>query len=226
MKIIIIGGKGTPIVIADQIYDAKQRYGMDIEVLGLALDDRTMGNEISGYPILCDIKDVYAKYKRFDDVKFVYQLYRPDVIRERTKILYDLNIPAEKWCNFIHPSAMVARSVKMGYGNVVLANCVINSNTTIGNFNTLNSGTVLEHDTVVGNNNFFAAQAMVGSMLEIGDMNFIGLNTTIKTGVRLGEGILVGQASNVTHSFERDETIFGNPAISHGATIKKANKKF
>lgn len=226
MKVVIIGGKGTAIVIADQIYDAHVRFGMDIEVIGLALDDRTMGNDICGYPILCGIKEVYEKYKNEDDVKFIYSLYRSDKIRERCKILYDLKIPAEKWYNFIHPSALVARSVKMGYGNVILANCVINSNTIIGNFNTLNSGTLLGHDIKVGNNNFFAAQVTVGSLLEIGDMNFIGLNSAIKQGVRLGEGVLVGQCSNVTRSFECDETVFGNPATSHGDTKKKEDKKF
>ena len=226
MKIVIIGGVGTAIVIADQIYDAHVRYGVDLEVLGLALDDHTMGDEISGYPILCGIHEVYDKYKEQDDVKFLFSLYRSDRIRERCQLLYSLNIPADKWFTFIHPSAMVARSVRMGYGNVVLANCVINSNTVLGNFNTLNSGTLLGHDIKVGNNNFFAAQVTVGSMLEIGDMNFIGLNSAIKQGVRLGEAILVGQASNVTHSFDHDETIFGNPATSHGTTKKKENKIF
>lgn len=225
-KVVIIGGKGTAIVIADQIYDARQRFGMDIEVLGLALDDRTMGNEINGYPILCKIKEVYEKFKDDDEVKFVYSLYRSDKIRERCKILYDLNIPADKWINFIHPSALVARSVKMGYGNIILANCVINSNVQMGNFNTLNSGALLGHDIIVGNNNFFAAQVTVGSCLEIGNMNFIGLNSAIKQGIRLGEAILVGQSSNVTKSFDHDETVFGNPASSHGATKKKENKKF
>ena len=226
MKIVIIGGVGTAIVIADQIFDAHVRFGMDIDVIGLALDDHTMGNEICGYPILCGIRELYEKFKNQDDVKFIYSLYRADKIRERCELLYSLNIPADKWCNFIHPSALVARSVKMGYGNVVLANCVINANTVIGNFNTLNSGTLLGHDIVVGNNNFFAAQVTVGSKLEIGNMNFIGLNSAIKQGVRLGEAILVGQASNVTHSFEQDETVFGNPAQSHGTTKKKANKQF
>lgn len=226
MKIVIIGGKGTAIVIADQIYDAHIRFGMDVEMIGLALDDRTMGDEVCGYPILCGIKEVYEKYKYDDDVKFIYSLYRSDRIRERCKILYDLNIPEEKWCNFIHPSAMVARSVRMGYGNVILANCVINANTVIGNFNTLNSGTLLGHDIRVGNNNFFAAQVTIGSQLEIGDMNFFGLNSAVKQGVRIGEAVLVGQASNVTKSFDKDETVFGNPAVSHGETKKKENKVF
>lgn len=92
-KIIIIGGRGTAIVIADQICDARKRFNASIEVLGLALDDLSGGDSISGYQILCGIKDLYQKYGIYDDVKFLYSLYRPDCMDERTKILYDLNIP-------------------------------------------------------------------------------------------------------------------------------------
>ena len=226
MKVIIIGGQGTPIVIADQMYDAKERFGMDIEVLGLALDDRTMGTEICGYPILCGIREAYDKYKDYEDVKFVFSLYRSDQIRERSAILYSLNIPHDRFMNFIHPSAMVARSAKLGYGNVVLANCVINSNATIGNFNTFNSGTLIGHDITMGNNNFFAAQVTVGSLLTIGDMNFFGLNSSIKGSISIGDGVLVGQMSNVTKSVENDVVVFGNPAHSHGAIDKKPLKKY
>lgn len=226
MKVVIIGGQGTPIVIADQMFDAHKRFNMDIEVLGLALDDKTMGGEISGYPILCGIREAYDKYGKYDDVQFVYSLYRNDQIRERTAILKSLNIPTERFMNFIHPSAMVARSVKMGYGNVVLANCVINSNAILGNFNTFNSGTLIGHDITMGDNNFFAAQVTVGSLLSIGNMNFFGLNSSIKGGVHIGDGVLIGQMSNVTKDFEDDVVIFGNPAQSHGPINKKPLKKY
>ena len=213
MKIIFIGGRGTAIVIADQMADARDRFGADIEVLGLALDDHTSGDNISGYPILCDIKDVYEKYKRYDDVKFVYQLYRPDVIRERTKILYDLKIPVAKFATFIHPTVMLAKSARIGYGNVFLANTVINSNAIIGNFNTINSGTLLGHDIVIGNNNYFAGQVCVGSGLKIGNMNFIGLNTSIRNGISIGDGNVIGMASNITKDVTDDNVLYGNPAV-------------
>lgn len=213
MKIVLIGGRGTAIVIADQIFDAHQRYGMDVEVLGLALDDHSGGDEISGYPILCDIKDVYAKYEKYEDVKFIYQLYRPDVMRERAQILYDLNIPTNKFCNFIHPSVMVARSAKMGFGNVLLANAIVNCNAVIGNFNTVNSGTLLGHDIIVGNNNYFAGQVCVGSGLSIGNENFIGLNTSIRNGIKIGDNNIVGMASNITKDVSDNNVLYGNPAI-------------
>lgn len=212
MKVILIGGRGTAIVIADQIHDANKRYGMDIEVLGLALDDLSGGKEISGYPILCEIRKVYENYKKYNDVFFIYQLYRPDVMHERTEILYNLNIPKERFCNFIHPSVMVSRSSKMGYGNVLLANTVINSNAIIGNFNTVNSGTLLEHDIVIGNNNFFAGQVCVGSGLRIGNENFFGLNTSIRNGITIGNENVIGMSSNITKDVGNNNVLYGNPA--------------
>lgn len=38
-KVVIIGGKGTAVVIAEQIYDAQIRFGKEIEVIGFAFDD-------------------------------------------------------------------------------------------------------------------------------------------------------------------------------------------
>jgi len=213
MKIVFIGGRGTAIVIADQMYDAHQRFGMDIEVLGLALDDYSGGDEVSGYPILCDIKDVYKKYEKYPDVKFVYQLYRPDVLKERTDLLYSLNIPAEKFATFIHPSVMISKSVKMGYGNVFLANAVVNCNAVIGNFNTVNSGVLLGHDITIGNNNYFAGQVCVGSGLKIGNMNFFGLNTSIRNGITIGDLNIVGMSSNITKDVSDNNVLYGNPAI-------------
>ena len=213
MKVVLIGGRGTAIVIADQIYDANKRFGVDIEVIGLALDDRSCGDNINGYPILCDIKEVYGKYKQYEDVKFIYQLYRPDVMRERVQILTDLKIPAEKFCNFIHPSVMLAKSAKMGFGNVLLANVVLNCNAVIGNFNTVNSGTLLGHDIVIGNNNYFAGQVCVGSGLTIGNENFIGLNSSIRNGINIGNNNIVGMSSNITKNIGNDSVLYGNPAV-------------
>lgn len=212
-KIIIIGGRGTAIVIADQINDAHIRYGEEIEVLGLALDDLSGGDKISGYPILCGIKELYKKYGQYDDIEFIYSLYRPDVMQERTRILYELNIPSQKFCNFIHPSVMLAKSAKIGYGNVLLANVVVNCNAVLGNFNTVNSGTLLGHDICIGNNNYFAGQVCVGSGLSIGNENFIGLNTSIRNGIAIGNNNIIGMASNITKNVDDNKVLYGNPAV-------------
>lgn len=212
MKYIIIGGRGTAIVIADQISDAHQRFSADVEVLGLALDDLSMGESLSGYPILCPIKELYERYGQYEDISFIYSLYRPDVMRERTQLLYDLNIPQHKFANFIHPSVMLAKSAKLGYGNVLLANVVVNCNAVIGNFNTVNSGTLLGHDIIVGNNNYFAGQVCVGSGLRIDNENFFGLNTSVRNGIHIGNNNIIGMSSNITKDVPNECVLYGNPA--------------
>ena len=137
---------------------------------------------------MCDIKDLYSKYGQYDDVKFIYSLYRPDVMRERTQILYDLNIPKEKFTNFIHPSVMLSKSAKLGIGNVLLANVVVNCN-------------------------YFAGQVCVGSGLTIGNENFIGLNTSIRNGITIGNNNIVGMSSNITKDVSDCNVLYGNPAI-------------
>lgn len=211
-KVIIIGGKGTAVNIAEQLYDAIERYGLKAEFMGFAFDDESLGDSINNFPVLCKTYDVKEKYGKYDDVKFIYQLYRPDKLRERTDLLNSFEIPLEKFYTFIHPTTYMARSAKVGYGTVLYSNCVINSNAVIGHHNTFNSGCLIGHDTKIGNNNFFAAQALIGSNTVIKNYVFVGLNATVNNMITLEDNIMVGMGSCVVKSVEGDQIIVGNPA--------------
>lgn len=219
-KIIMIGGKGTAVVIAEQLIHAIEKCNYDAEFLGFAFWDPSM-TEVLGRPILFqDYEEMKKKYLKFDDVKFIFQLYRSDVLEERCEWRDRINIPLEKYCNFIHPSAYVAGSAKMGYGNVVLANTVINSGATIGNFNTFNSGDLFGHDTTIGDSNFFAAHACLGSNVHVGNMNFFGISCCVKNKTTLGDKNVIGQCANVVKDIDNSLVMIGNPA----KPLEKKNK--
>lgn len=211
-KLIIIGGIGTAVNIAEQMQDAIDKYGLKDEFLGFAFDNESFGDQINGYPLLCKSYEVYEKYGKYDDVKFIYQLYRPDLLKERSELLYSFNIPEKKFYNFIHPLATVAKSAEIGYGNAIHANCVVNSNVKIGNHNTFNSGNLIGHDTTLGNNNFFAAQSCIGSNVNIGNCVFVGLNAAVNNMITIGDNNMIGMSSNVIKSLEPNQVVFGNPA--------------
>lgn len=211
-KVIIIGGKGTAVVIAEQIYDAQIRFGIDIEVLGFAFDDPAFKNGINGWPILCGTKEAYNKYKDEKDIKFVYAMYRSDLIKERIALRDSFEIPKERFLNFIHPTAYVAKSASIGAGCIILANCAINSNAVLGDFNTLQTATLIGHDTVIGDNNFMAAHTVIGSGLIIGHGNFTGLNCSVRNFVKMGDYNLIGMATNVVKDVDDYNVLVGNPA--------------
>ena len=210
-KIIVIGGKGSAVVIGEQIYDMQVKTGK-VEFLGFAFDDEAFGTEINGFPILCKTYDVYKKYKSDKDVKFIFALYRPDLMRERIALRNSYNIPNERYAVFVHHSAYVAGSARLGHGCVVLANAVVNTNAKLGNFNMVMSNSLIGHDTVVGESNFFAAHCAIGSNTVIGNADFFGLNVSVNNYIRIGSDVFVGMASNVIKSIEDGAMVYGNPA--------------
>ncbi|MFH1196289.1 MAG: acetyltransferase [bacterium] len=218
-KIVIIGGKGSAIVIAEQIYDAQVK-GNDVEFLGFAFDDESFGKEINGFPIICKTFDAKSYFEKYIDVKFIYQLYRPDLMKERIELLDSFKIPLDKFCTFVHPSALIAKSANIGIGTCILANAVINPKARIGNFNTIHSNTLIGHDTSIGEYNFFAAHSVVGSNDKIGNGNFIGLNTSFNNYITIGDFCFVGMASNVIKSIESHVKVIGNPARPFNNNIK------
>jgi acetyltransferase EpsM len=211
-KIIIIGGKGAAVVLADQILHAIQNFNAPYELLGYSIDDKSLGDNINGLPILCDIANVQNKYGHLNDVKYFFALYKPTCMQERVDLFENLKLPLKKFTNFIHPSAFIAPSARFGTGNVVCSNVTINSNSVIGNFNTFNGNVLWGHDSKLGNYNILAGNATVSSEIEIGNGNFIGLNSTIRDRVIIGDYNIIGMASSVLKSIGSNEIHIGVPA--------------
>ena len=212
-KIIIIGGKGTAVNIAEGIIDSQLRYGTNLEFLGFAFDDISFGDSINGYPILCKTTEIMEKFGKLDDVKFIFQMHHQNKMKDRAKLIDSYKIPPEKWYTFIHPSAYVAKSVKIGHGSVVFANCAIHSNASLGNHCTLCALTTVGHDTTVGDNNFMATHVCIGSSVKLGDYLFFGQNTSIKGAIKIADNNLIGIGSNVVNDINISNKIFiGSPA--------------
>ena len=219
-KVIIIGGKGTAVMIAEQIYDAQHRFGAKIEFLGFAFDDESFGKEINGFPVLCKTTEVRDKYAKYDEVKYLYSLYRPDLMQERAGLLKSYGIPDEKFATFIHPSVMLARSATVGIGTAICAHTVVGSNARIGKWTIIRCGCYIGHDVVVGDHNFFSAHACVGGNSEIGNGSFFGLNSSLRNFAKVGDYSTIGMAANVVADVPAHKVVYGNPAREHDKPTK------
>ncbi len=210
-RVVIIGGKGTAVNIAEQILQSRSQYGTPFELLGFALDDPDLGDSINGFPVLCKTRDVLAKFTSMD-VKFLFSLYKPAQMKERVALLKSYAIPRDRFLTFVHPLAYVAPSAQLGVGNVVLANSTIQSNVTVGDHNVINSQVLIEHNATLHDSNFIAGAVTIGSAVKIGIGNFIGLNASVREGVCIRDYTFIGMASNVLRDVQTDATVFGNPA--------------
>jgi sugar O-acyltransferase (sialic acid O-acetyltransferase NeuD family) len=221
-KVILIGGKGSCVDIAEEIEDARVRYGMNIEVLGFAFDDPSYAKGINGWPVLCGTKEAWDKYKQCKDVYFIFGMFRYDIARERFALRDSYGISVHRYLTFVHPTAYISRTAQIGHGTIVLANATIKNNVVIGTCNFINSNVNIDHDCVIGNDNFFAAHTCLGSAITVGNRNFFGLNSSVRTPSVIGDYNRIGMCSNVLNSIDDNLVMIGNPAKP---LIKKNNER-
>ena len=211
-KIVIIGGKGTAVNIAECIVGANEKYGAKDEFIGYCIDDLSLGDAINGYPILCNLSALGANFNDIDDVRYLFALYKPAEMRKRVELLSVLGLPMSKFTNFIHPSCTVLKSSNMGVGNAFLPGCMLSNNSRIGNFNILNTHCIIEHDTVLGNNNFLADQTIIGSHVRVADGNFFGMHSAVLEDTNIGCYNFIGMGGVLLRSIGDNKIMVGLPA--------------
>lgn len=209
--IVIVGGKGTAVNVAEQIEDARIRFEQPVRCLGFAIDDPALGSSIAGLPVFCGVRELWQRFSH-TTVQFLYCLYRPDVLAERYRLLLSLGIPEGRFARFVHPQAYVASSAAIAPGTVVLGGASIQSRASIGRHCVVNAGVVVEHEATVGDGCFLAAKSCVGARTSLGSSVFLGLAATIREDVKVGEGAFIGMSSAVLHDVETGRIAYGAPA--------------
>ena len=209
--VVIFGGKGTAINIAEQIEHARRVFGNPMRVKGFAVDDPSLGATVAGFPIVAGVRDAWERFRE-TSVQFIFALYRPDRMPERMQLRHDLGIPRERFANFVHPLSYVSASVALGCGNTVLSHSSVHHGAALGDCNIINSNVVVEHDAELQNSVFLAAGACIGARARLGNGVFVGLNATIREDIRVVDFAFIGMSACVLHDIDRQSVVFGVPA--------------
>jgi UDP-perosamine 4-acetyltransferase len=120
--------------------------------------------------------------------------------------------PENRTPHMIHPAALVAPSVTIGPGTVVMAGVVINADATIARCAIINSGAIVEHDVAVGDGAHVSPGAVMAGASSAGEAAWIGAGAIVLPGIRIGAGAIVGAGAVVLHDVAEGATVAGNPA--------------
>jgi acetyltransferase EpsM len=209
-KLLIIGGRGTALNIAESVSDAIENYGANLELIGFA-NDFANADELNGYEVVSKVANV-GSYLKMNDVKVLFALYKPGYMKQRVALLQSLKISQGKFINFVHPTSYLSKSARLGFGNAVLSHCSILNSVTLRNHNIISSGVTIEHDTAVGDYNFIAASSVLGASVTIGNGSFFGLNSTIRENIKINDFSFLGMGSVLTKDISDEKQWYGNPA--------------
>ena len=153
------------------------------------------------YPYLGSYKDY--KFKKNES----YILTINDIII-RTEIINFLERKKINLVNYIHHSAIVAKSAKIGVGNIIYPYCLIGPNEKIGNFNFLNSNVAIGHDSKIGSNNIFSPNCCIAGHAEVGKNNFFGLHSAVIPKTKVGNNNTIQAGMIVDKDLKNNEVIF------------------
>ena len=209
-KVVILGGEGNAVVIANAILHAKRMGATDLHVEGLLNDRVPVGEKIDLFPVVGTMADV----QRFLDEGywFINAILRIDGNRERIEMFHRLGIPDERLATFVHPMAYVAPSVRLEPGCIIMPQAALSPGSHLGRGTIVMVGVTMGHDNEVGEFCHIAANACVGSCLHIGKGVHVGLNATIRENLSIGDYATLGMGAVLTKNMGEREIWVGNPA--------------
>lgn len=204
--IFIFGASGHAKVVADCV-EKENRW----RIAALVDDDSSLwGKEIVGYPVsggMDEVPGLIAAGVRRCIVAIGSNPARAAVAAKLAGLGAVL-------VTSVHPAATVARSANLGAGTVLMAGCVVNSDSRVGENVILNTGATVDHDCLIGDGAHIGPGAHVCGGVTVGDGSLIGVGASVIPLRRIGRSATVGAGSAVIADVADGDTVAGVPAAS------------
>ena len=115
--------------------------------------------------------------------------------------------------NLISKSSQISINSKLGKGNYIGPNVIINGGSSIGNNCILNTSSIIEHDVNIGDNTHICPSVTIGGSTEINDNCFIGLGSNIIDKIKIGKNVKLGAGSLVLKNLKSNSIYYGTPLV-------------
>lgn len=194
-KLIIIGASGHGKVVAD----IAKLNGYSIIVF---LDNDPNKKECCGFPVLGNV----SLLSELDGDLFIAignsKTRRILMEKNRNRIFPVL----------MHPSAVIADSVMIEEGSVVMAGTVINSDVKIGKGVIVNTSSSIDHDCIIGDYVHVSVGSHICGTVHVGDNTWIGAGSIINNNINICSNVLLGSGTVVVKDIVETSTYVGVPA--------------
>ncbi len=117
---------------------------------------------------------------------------------------------------FVHPSAMVTESVKIGEGVIVYPNSTVHARVDLQAFSFVNSNVSVGHESRIGAFSTISPGCALGGRLDIGEGVYLGIGAQILPNLSIASDTMIGGGATVTRSITTAGTYVGTPAKQIG----------
>lgn len=189
----IYGGSGH----AKVIIDIAKSNDISIDAI---FDDNLQLTEVSGYPVAHTLSNEL--------------LMRGTVLAigdNRIRKMVANKFEGKFQNGIFHSSAVLAPTVIIGAGTVVMANASINSDVIIGNHCIINTGAIVEHECNLGDFVHISPNAALAGDVIVGEGSHLGIGAVVIPGVKIGKWVTIGAGAVVLEDIPDFAVVVGNP---------------
>lgn len=213
-EIIILGAGGTGREVMEFCEDIFSDENYRIKGFLSDVLDVLDGLDVP-YPLLGTIKD----YKIQEDDRFILAI---GDVAGRRKIAENILAQGGKFLTFIHPSAQVCRSAKIGQGVIIFPFAYVGANSNVGDFCFINLHAACGHDVKLGAFSELAPYSVVAGGCQTGEECFLALHAVVAPKVILGNRVVISQGSATQKNQPDDSLVVGVP----GKRLRKIGNMF
>lgn len=174
------------IVVLD---DSSQTNGRSIFGIGIS-GDRSRLKSLRGSPIALAIGDN----------------------RARAELIAWLRKESHTLETIVHPSALVATSVRLGEGVFISAGATVIAEARIADGAIINTMASVDHDCVIHEAAHIAPGVHLCGNVRIGARTLVGVGSCIRPGVSVCDDVVLGAGSVLVRDISEAGTFAGNPA--------------
>ena len=208
-SIFIIGAGSHASVIVDVAKSKNLKINCLVDINSKKFkDEKKFGIDVKNLSFLKKIKKNSTVFLAIGENKLRKKYY------EKYKNVFN-------FINLISDSSQISKYSKIGEGNFIGPNVIINARTTLGNNCIINTASVIEHDVEIGDNIHICPSVTVAGNCKILDNCFIGMGSIIIDKIIIQKNVKLGAGSLVVKNLKSNNTYYGTPAKK----VETKNKK-
>lgn len=117
-----------------------------------------------------------------------------------------------RFAQLVHPSAVVARTARLGEGVVVCPHAMVSADARVGDFAAVNALSAVGHDVQLGAYSTLSAQVDLTGWVQVGEACFFGSGARVLPKVKIGAGARIGAGATVLRNVPEGATMYTAPA--------------
>ncbi len=204
-RLVLVGGGAFARELLNWVDDLVD-LGKSISVTGFLDENQTA---LQGFPYSVPYLGRISAFTPQPGDQLLMAIGDPD---EKKLLFAEFKNKGATFATVIHPSAVIARSAKLGEGVVVCPQAFVSADAVIGDLCAVNGNASVGHDVRLGSFSTLSSHVDLTGWVQVEECAFFGSGARVLPKVKIGAGARIGAGAVVMRSVPACAVIYAPPA--------------